>query len=204
MTLRNRLLCTTLLLGFAAPAHAQKPDLYAAIGATWATKLYTDEINATDITVKQSIAPSIRAGVALPIIGDRYGLGVEAGFGSGGYNAKDDGDGSTTDLGSLPTLSITANLDGPLVQRLRWRAGIGAIGYLKTDDGIFQQGGPWKPLFMVGLDYRVPLWTKWDLLIAGRVDGHRFTTDALKAQGFTNSQGVQRVFLGVGLAGVRQ
>ena len=83
-------------------------------------------------------------------------------------------------------------------------AGIGAIGYLKTDDGIFQQGGPWKPLYMVGLDYRVPLWTKWDLLISGRVDGHSFTTDELKAQGFTNSQGVQRVFLGVGLAGVRK
>ena len=80
----------------------------------------------------------------------------------------------------------------------------GAIGYLKTDDGIFQQGGPWKPLYMVGLDYRVPLWTKWDLLISGRVDGHSFTTDELKAQGFTNSQGVQRVFLGVGLAGVRK
>ncbi len=204
MTLRNCLLCTAFLLGLAAPAHAQKPDLYAAVGATWASKLYTDEINATDITVKQSIAPTIRAGAALPIIGDRYGLGVEAGFAWGSYKADDAGENTTTDLGNLSTLSITANLDGPLVQRLRWRAGIGAIGYLKTDDGIFQQGGPWKPLYMVGLDYRVPLWTKWDLLISGRVDGHSFTTDELKAQGFTNSQGVQRVFLGVGLAGVRK
>jgi hypothetical protein len=56
---------------------------------------------------------------------------------------------------------------------------------------------------MVGLDYRVPLWPQWDLEIGARLDGHRFTTDELKAQGFTNSQGVQRIFLGVGLAGVR-
>ncbi len=187
-------LCTILVL---APERllAQHTDYYALLGGTWASPLVTDHI-VNDISVQQAIAPSVRAGIAFPI-GEKYGVGAEGGFGWGSYKAKEAS--TSTDLGSLSTASFTANLDGPVAGRLRWRAGIGVIGYLETSDGIFQDGGPWKPLAMVGVDYRVPLSTAWDVDFALRVDGHRFTTSALEAQGFTGSQTVGRVFLGVGI-----
>jgi hypothetical protein len=191
-------LCTALALG-PAPLHAQRTDYYAQLGVTWASTLLTDRI-VNDIEVEQGIAPTIRAGVSFPI-NERYGAGLEGGFGSSSYKAKELD--TTTDLGNLSTVSVTANLDGPVVGRLRWRAGLGVIGYLETSDGIFQDGGPWKALFMAGVDYRIPFRDSWDIEIGARVDTHGFNTSALEAQGFTTSQRVGRVFLGVGLARTR-
>jgi hypothetical protein len=191
-------LCTALALG-PAPLHAQRTDYYALLGATWSSTLLTDRI-VNDIEVQQGIAPTIRAGVSFPIA-SRYGAGVEGGFGSSSYKAKELD--STTDLGSLSTVSITANLDGPVIERLRWRAGLGVLGYLETSDGIFQEGGPWKALFMAGVDYRIPFRPSWDIEVGLRVDTHGFNTSALEAQEFTTSQRVGRIFLGVGLARTR-
>jgi hypothetical protein len=43
----------------------------------------------------------------------------------------------------------------------------------------------------------------WDLMLSLRYDFHRFTTDELKARGFTGGQSVQRVSASVGLARAR-
>ena len=194
----NRLqiaLCTALALG-PAPLHAQRTDYYTQVGVTWASTLLTDHI-VNDIEVQQDIAPTIRAGVSFPISA-RYGAGVEAGFAWSPYKVKELD--VTRNLGNLTTVSITANLDGPVVERLRWRAGLGVIGYLETSDGIFQDGGPWKALFMAGVDYRIPFRDKWDVELGLRVDTHGFNTSALEAQGFATTQRVGRIFLGVGIA----
>ena len=45
---------------------------------------------------------------------------------------------------------------------------------------------------------------KWDLMVSGRYDVHRFTTDELEQRGFSQAQGVSRISLSVGLArGIR-
>ena len=42
--------------------------------------------------------------------------------------------------------------------------------------------------------------TKWDLMTSLRYDFHRFTTDELERRGFSQTQGVSRVSLSVGLS----
>jgi hypothetical protein len=41
---------------------------------------------------------------------------------------------------------------------------------------------------------------KWDFLTSLRYDWHRFTTDELERRGFSQTQGVSRVSLSVGLS----
>jgi hypothetical protein len=191
-------LCTVLTLG-STPLRAQHTDYYALLGATWASPLLSDRI-VNDIEVKQGVAPSIRAGVSLPL-NERFGVGVEGGFGWSSYQADERG--SRTDLGTLPTVSLTANLDGPVLGRLRWRAGLGTIGYLESGEGIFLEGGTWRLLAMAGVDYRIPFRSSWDIAVGARWDTHGFSTSALEAQGFSSTQRVHRIFLGIGLARVR-
>ena len=98
-------------------------------------------------------------------------------------------------------MSLLLGLDGPVTRMLRWRAGVGGILYWPPEDrGIFLQGGPVRFLAGAGLDYRRPVLPSWDLMVSGRYDFHRFSTDELERRGFSQAQGVSRVSLSVGLA----
>jgi hypothetical protein len=190
------LVALAALLALPATARAQGAEYYFDLGATYATPLVNDNV-VEPIEVQQAIAPTGRIGAAVPFTGSLH-AGAEIGFGSGGNEAEY---GSTTnDLGSVSTLTLQATVGGPIVQRLRWRVAIGTIKYLPSEEtGIFAQGGPWRPLAGLALEYRVPLTDAFDLRIVGRADVHSFTTDELASRGFGASQWVQRYALGVGL-----
>jgi hypothetical protein len=187
------LLCFTL----GPPAAHAQTDLYARVGLTGATKLLRDDI-LQEITVKQSLAPTLVLGVAVPFT-PLYRVGLEASLASSGFHSSA---GSVeTDLGTLRAASLTLGLDGPVWRQLRWRAGVGLLQYLPADDtGIFLSGGTTRFLVGAGLDYTRPVMRRWDLSAALRYDFHRFTTDELVASGFTGTQGVQRVSISLGLA----
>jgi hypothetical protein len=192
------IVAAALFLGIPGIAQAQQPDLYFQLGAVWAAPLLHDNIAGEDITTQQSIAPFVRLGAGLPIA-PKIGVGLEATAAWGGYSADEDG--TTTDLGNITTLSFLANLNGPIVQRLHWRVGLGMIGTIPSDDsGIFLQGGKWNALFSAGLDYYLPLLTKFDLMIGARADTHTLTPDQTTTVGFGGTQWVPQVSLGVGLS----
>jgi hypothetical protein len=93
------------------------------------------------------------------------------------------------------------NLEGPLLSQLRWRAGLGILPYWPAEkEGIFREGGEIRFLTGAGVDYRWPVMTKWDLMTSLRYDWHRFTTDELELRGFSQTQGVSRISLSVGLS----
>lgn len=187
-----------LCLGLPGIAQAQQPDLYFQLGAVWAAPLLHDNIAGEEITTQQSIAPFVRLGAGLPVA-PTIGVGLEATVAWGGYSADEGG--TKTDLGNITTLSFLANLNGPIVQRLRWRVGLGMIGTIPSDDtGIFLQGGKWNALFSAGLDYYLPLLTKFDLMIGARADTHTLTPNQVTAVGFGGTQWVPQVSLGVGLS----
>jgi hypothetical protein len=167
----------------------------------WASNLVRDVL-VTEVTVQQSIAPMVALGASMPI-SPGYRAGLEATFASGGYSAEQDG--AETDLGTLRTASVLLGLDGPVVQNLRWRVGLGGLFYLPSEDrGIFLEGGPGRFVAGAGADWRHPVMSKWDLMVSARYDFHRFTTDELEQRGFSQAQGVNRVSLSVGLArGIR-
>jgi hypothetical protein len=198
--LKPILIPVLLLAAGAGPLHAQM-EYYARAGAMWASNLVRDVL-VTEVTVQQSIAPMVALGAGMPI-SPGYRAGLEATFASGGYSAEQDG--TDTDLGTLRTASVLLGLDGPVVQNLRWRVGLGGLFYLPSEDqGIFLEGGPVRVVAGAGADWRHPVMSRWDLMVSARYDFHRFTTDELEQRGFSQAQSVNRISLSVGLArGIR-
>jgi hypothetical protein len=194
--LRPVLIPALLSLAGSGALHAQT-DYYARAGAVWASTLVRDVL-ASEITVRQSIAPMVAIGASMPF-SPGYRAGIEATLASGGFDAEQDG--SETDLGTIRTASVLASLDGPIWETIRWRVGLGGIFYWPSEDrGIFLQGGATRFLAGAGADYRRPVLPSWDLMVSARYDFHRFTTDELERRGFSHAQTVSRVSLSVGLA----
>jgi hypothetical protein len=180
------------------PALHAQVDLTARAGVTWATPLLHDAI-IEEIQVRQKLAPALVLGASLPIAA-RYDAGLELTLTSSGYRASEGG--TTTDLGTVRTGSVTLGLHGPIARRLRWRAGTGLVSYFpKNKTGMFLRGGATRFLAGAGVDYRHPMRSSWQLIASLRYDWHRFTTEELQSRGFNQSQGVQRISATVGLAG---
>ena len=186
-----------MLLAAGPGALRAQTDYYARVGVVGASTLVRDVLG-TEISVRQSIAPLVAVGAALPL-SPSYRAGVEATLASGGFDAEQNR--LETDLGTIRTASVLLGLDGPIWRSVRWRAGLGGILYWPSEDrGIFLQGGPVRFLAGAGADWRHPVMASWDLMVSARYDFHRFTTDELERRGFSQAQGVSRVSLSVGLA----
>lgn len=198
--LRNPMFVAAALVAAAAvvPRSARaQTGYYARVGAQYTSTLLEDRI-VEPIEVRAGLGPAVAAGVT-------HGVGAGATIGLEGTLAltplEADEAGLTRDLGSVSTFSALANLAGPISTALEWRVGFGLISYLGgSDAGIFDDGYPTRLLAGVGLDYRLPAFTRWDLMISARYDQHRFMTDALERRGFAGGQGVHRLSLGAGLA----
>ncbi|MBA3346448.1 MAG: hypothetical protein H0T44_14320 [Gemmatimonadales bacterium] len=195
------LMLALLLTAGAPPVYAQT-DYYARAGAVGASNLLRDIIvsanTASEITVRQSIAPMVALGGSVAIA-PRYRAGLEATLASGSYQSEESG--VEADLGTLRTGSLMLGLEGPIAGDFRWRAGLGALLYLPSEEtGIFLSGGATRWLAGAGADYRRPLLSSWDLMASMRYDFHRFTTGELERRDFSQAQGVSRISLSVGLA----
>ena len=181
-----------------APALHAQVDYNARLGVTWATALLRDAL-INEIEIRQKLAPTLVLGAALPIA-PLYRAGLELALATSGHQSKETGV-TPADLGTVRTTSLTLGLDGPVSLGIRWRAGVGLLRYWPTEDrGIFLRGGTTRFLAGAGLDYRRPILTQWDMMASLRYDFHRFTTDELEARGFSQSQGVQRIAVTIGLA----
>ena len=194
------LLLPLLLLAAAAPrAHAQV-DYFARLGITGSTRLVRDVLF-QEISTEIGLAPTLFAGLSLPIA-ERYRAGIEGSAARGSLSGAPAESGDDADLGSITTLGLMAGLEGPLfLPPLRWRIGVGLVHYVPGEElGAFAQGGTTRYLVGGGADYRRRWFGAWDLMVSARYDLHRFTTDALRDRGFTQSQSVQRASLSLGLA----
>jgi hypothetical protein len=194
----RHILLLALLLAGTAPRLRAQTDYYARVGAVGAGNLLRDVI-VSEVTVRQSIAPMVALGGSLPIGSRGYRGNLEATFASGKFHRNEGG--AKLDIGTLRTSSVILGLEGPIWREFRWRAGLGLIHYWPADkEGIFLSGGPTRFLAGAGADYRRPVLAKWDLMTSVRYDFHRFRTATLEARGFSQTQGVSRVSLSIGIA----
>jgi hypothetical protein len=195
--MRATLAALTIAQAASAPVLQAQVDYHAGLGVTWATPLVRDNI-LEEINVRQKLAPTLILGASLPMA-PRYRAGLELMLTSSGYRAAEGG--SSADLGTVRTGSVTLGLHGPIVGSLRWRAGAGLLRYWpKEEQGIFASGGTTRFVTGAGVDYRGPVLSQWEMMVSLRYDFHRFTTEQLQARGFSQSQGVQRISATVGLA----
>jgi hypothetical protein len=196
--MRRSILILAALCGASVPALQGQTDYYARLGAVGASDLLRDVI-VDEITVRQSIAPMLALGASLPVGPGGYRLGLEGMLASGKFHSRESDE--DADLGTLRTAGLLLNLEGPLRAGLRWRLGLGGLKYWPSEDeGVFRGGGPIRFLVGAGIDYRRPVLAAWDFMASARYDFHRFTTDELDRRGFSQTQGVSRVSLSVGLA----
>lgn len=196
--MRKPILLLALLVLVGVPSLAAQTTYYARLGAVGASNLIRDVI-VDEITVRQSIAPMLALGAALPISERGYRVGLEGTLASGKFHSSENG--NHTDLGTVRTGTIMLQLDGPVYREFRWTAGLGGIKYWPKDHaGIFREGGKVRLLAGAGLDYRRAVSPRWDVLTSLRYDWHRFTTDELERRGFSQTQGVSRISLSLGLS----
>ncbi len=190
-----RLLTTTLALAALLPATLAAQARYSlGFGATGGTKLATDRIF-QDIDVTQRIAPTLTLGASLPVSA-RERAGIEVALGFGKTRIKEQGY-SAYDGVSYKTLGFTLGVDGPIIQKLRYRFGAGLTKYLADKEGIFRQGGPLLLTLTLGGDYPVFTSGKVGVVARLRYDYQRFSTDELRTIGFSRTQDVHRVGLGI-------
>lgn len=196
--MRTAALLVALLIPAGASDLRAQTEYYARLGAVGASNLLRDAI-VNEITVRQSIAPMVAVGASLPIGARGYRVGLEAALSSGTFHSSESG--TEADLGTLRSGSLLLNLEGPIHRDLRWRLGLGGLRYWPSDqNGIFRSGGGTRLLAGAGADYRRRVLSRWDLMTSLRYDFHRFTTDELVSRGFSQTQGVSRVSLSLGLS----
>ena len=170
----------------------------ARLGANWSSTLAEDEIG-TPITVKTGIAPTLTLAATIPT-GKKYRLGLETILSTSSVEADDQI--TTTDLGSLRTLTLNLTGGGPaMVRGVFWQAGVGFIKYLPGDkEGLFRQGGPGRIIGSFLVEYRRQLRPGWEWTVGARYAFHQFITKEMESRGFSRPQAVHRVGLEVGVA----
>lgn len=188
-------LALALASGFSVPLAGQV-RLSASLGATGGTRLLSDRIF-QNLRVTQTIAPTVTLGAAIPV-SKRERVGLEAALGFARTRIVEGGF-PTVDGPGFRALSVTLGIDGPLFSRLTYHGAAGLMKYFATKDDFFRQGGPLLMLLVAGADYHLPVRGPIGFLARIRYDYQRFSTDELRAAGFTRTQDVHRLGIGLGL-----
>ncbi len=194
----RRWLPIVLAMILVVPATAQR-TVRLTLGMTGSTDLVQDAM--LDNTVlKLALAPSATVGLALPVNAAKtFRLILEAGYGAATLTATDS-NASSSDLGSVATITARAMLDGRVHGTLRWQAGAGLLFYRPaTPGGVFLDGAVHRYLVTGGMSWTHPLAPGLDLLVLGRYGFQEFTTPILIARGYSSYQSVHRLGLHVGL-----
>ena len=111
---------------------------------------------------------------------------------------REDFGGGTQPITHLTTAAVSVGLSRTLKSWISGSLRIGAIKYLPSQDlGMFQAGGPFFPFAQIAFDVIPPFAARYGLGLEVNADVHKFITDALRTEGFTESRGVVRVALGV-------
>lgn len=166
------------------------------VGATGGTRLLHDRIF-QDIRITQTIAPTLILGATLPV-SKRERVGLEVSLGSARTRTIETGF-PTADGPGFRTLGVTLGVDGPLFSRFTYHGAAGLMKYFADQKQLFRQGGPMLLLLVAGADYHLPIRGPVGFLARIRYDYQRFSTDELRATGFSRTQDVHRIGIGLGL-----
>ncbi len=180
-----------------AGALCAQTEVSVALGVTGWTPLVHDYV-VQSIDAKPSPGPTIALGIGHSIA-PRYTAGVTVSYSSsalrGNYGT------TSSDLGHVRTFTAMGTVGGHVSGALHWQAGAGFLHYFHDSQAGFLAGsGTTRLLMGGGLNFRRPMLAHWDLLATANYDFHRFSSPDLRSHGYTQSQGVQRIALLLGLA----
>lgn len=164
-------------------------------GAQYSTVLAHDDIVAP-FAVRPALAPTFSVAGALPL--DRpWTLSATFDVSTSEVRREDAG-GSTQPITRVTTAALGLGLTRALKPWLDGSLRVGVLKYLPSQDlGLFQDGGPFFPFAQVALAVAPPPASRYGLGLEVRADVHRFITDALRVEGFSDARPVARVAVGV-------
>jgi hypothetical protein len=200
MSLSHReLAAAAVLLAAAAPLPlAAQMRWSGRLGATWTSTMITDQLG-TPVEIGPGIAPTLGIELSFPL---KTTTPLDASFEVQGTIAElyRKESGTKQSLLSMRTLAFTGGIGGKVAGPVFWRAGAGILTYLTTEEeSVFQDGTPTRLLGTAAVEYRKEIANGYRLSGLLRYDLHGFTTDQLESAGYTGSQTVHRVMLGVGV-----
>lgn len=174
-------------------------SLQPSLGLRYTSTMVRDAI-VTPLTVRPALAPTLALTVTTPL--ERGWAGQATLDVSTSALERHDADGTTTNLGRVSTLAFTVGVRHGVAAGLSAAAGAGGLTYFPAHDtGIFRQGaGSIAGLGMVTVEYALAAGVRYGLAAQARYDVHRFTTPALRSEGFDSARTVHRVTLAVRLA----
>ena len=162
--------------------------------------MVTDQITASTIHLKPGLAPTLGIEASLPLK-TKTPVNVTFELVATTSTLQSHEGGKTTDLASMRTFALTGGISAHLAGPVRYRAAAGFISYATSEKAsIFQDGAPIRPAATLALEYRRPLNARYTLSALLRYDVHGFTTKQLQNNGYTGSQIVHRVMVGVGVS----
>ncbi|MDP9145185.1 MAG: hypothetical protein M3N43_10905, partial [Actinomycetota bacterium] len=170
------------------------------LGATYTTPMVTDQVSGSVIEMRAGISPTLGLEGSYPLPGPAgLSASAELQMTAGAFERHEGG--TATRVGDLRTFAFSAGLRGKLVSAVTWRAGIGIVSYLTTEEtSVFQDDRPTRLLGTGALEYRRRLSPLFSLVGLLRYDVHGFTSQQLASTGYTGQQTVHRMSVGVGVA----
>ncbi len=180
--------------GVASPAAGQVSFSVFA-GVRRKSVLVHDQI-VTAFDVRPALAPAFSVTAAMPL--DLPWRASAAFDVSTSDVRREDAGGSTQSITHLTTAALTLGLSRTLKPWLTGSVRVGAIKYLPSQDlGLFQSGGPFFPFAQAAFEITPPFASHYGLGLEVNADVHKFITDALQVEGFSESRPVLRLALGV-------
>jgi len=181
-------------MGFVSSLSAQVSFSMFA-GVRRSSVLVHDQI-VTQFDVRPALAPAFSVTAGLPLDNPwRASAAIDV---STSELRREDFGGGTQAITHLTTAAVTVGLSRSFRPWISGSLRIGAIKYLPSQDlGLFQTGGPFFPFAQMALDVMPPFAARYGLGLEVNADVHKFITDALRTEGFTESRSVVRIALGV-------
>lgn len=172
-------------------------SLGIGIGAVGSSNLVTDSI-VEAIAVRPQVAPQLDFRIE-KVLSARYRVAGDLSLSRS--DVKAEGASSSSEITSLTLWSPGIGLVAAATPWLGAEARLGALIYDPgdTDGTLFADGAPVTPVLGLGLRAEHALTSTLTGALHVRYDVHRFTTDALKARGFTGETVVHRIAVGVTL-----
>ncbi|MFN2571855.1 MAG: hypothetical protein ABR537_09640 [Gemmatimonadales bacterium] len=169
-------------------------SLSGIVGARYTSTLVRDSV-VTSFDVRPAIGPSIALAMSEQ---SRTGWTPGAALDISWAALQRHDSAGATKINSLTTIAFTVGLQRTLSRQLAARVGVGALKYLPGERaGLFRSGSGIAALGMAGLDWTPAVTAARGIGLSLRYDAHRFTTAALRSEGFTAPRLVHRIAIGV-------
>lgn len=182
------------------PVRAQAITWNARVGATWTSTMVTDQIAASTIHLRPTIAPTFLVSARAPLH-TKKPVDATAELKVTTATLQDHQQSGTTRVAGMRTIALTGGVRTRFMGPTMLRLGIGLVSYATSEKaGVFQSGTPLRPLGAAAVEYEHDWKPGLRLSAALGYDLHTFTTKQLQANGYTGSQAVHRVMLSVGVS----